>query len=168
VFAAGVKLLETRRPDLMYLSTTDYVQHKCAPGSEGANRFYAMMDRYLARLDALGAVIALTADHGMKEGTTGMTLIPHSVQAFMYLEGRPAPVVTTGTFSSETVAATSSANGLISMMLTPKGLSVNCLHFLISFLRYSALAFIADIMPNPPAFETAPASEASETHAMPP
>jgi phosphonoacetate hydrolase len=69
VFAAGVKLVETRRPDLMYLSTTDYVQHKCAPGSAGANAFYAMMDRYLARLDALGATIALTADHGMNAKT---------------------------------------------------------------------------------------------------
>ena len=69
VFAAGVKLMEARRPDLMYLSTTDYIQHKFAPGSEGANRFYAMMDRYLARLDALGAVIALTADHGMNAKT---------------------------------------------------------------------------------------------------
>ena len=69
VFAAGVKLLETRKPDLMYLSTTDYIQHKFAPGTEGANRFYAMMDRYLARMDALGAVIALTADHGMNAKT---------------------------------------------------------------------------------------------------
>lgn len=67
VFAAGVKLLESRRPDLMYLSTTDYVQHKSAPGSATANEFYAMMDRYLARLDALGATIALTADHGMND-----------------------------------------------------------------------------------------------------
>ena len=65
VFAAGVKLLERQRPDLMYLSTTDYIQHKFAPGTEGANRFYAMMDGYLAKMDALGATIALTADHGM-------------------------------------------------------------------------------------------------------
>ena len=65
VFAAGVRLLETRRPDLMYLSTTDYIQHKFAPGTDGANRFYAMMDRYLAKMDAMGAVIGLTADHGM-------------------------------------------------------------------------------------------------------
>src|SRR5687767_1434743 len=65
VFAAGVKLMERDRPDLMYLSTTDYVQHKAAPGTPAANSFYAMMDRYLARLDAAGAVIALTADHGM-------------------------------------------------------------------------------------------------------
>jgi phosphonoacetate hydrolase len=65
VFAAGVKLMEQQRPDVMYLSTTDYVQHKHAPGAEGANAFYAMMDGYLARLDAMGCVIALTADHGM-------------------------------------------------------------------------------------------------------
>ena len=65
VFAAGVKLMQTRRPDVMYLSTTDYIQHKHAPGTEGANAFYRMMDGYLAQLDAAGAVIALTADHGM-------------------------------------------------------------------------------------------------------
>jgi phosphonoacetate hydrolase len=69
VLAAGVKLLETWRPDLTYLSTTDYIQHKFAPGSEGANRFYAMMDGYLAKMDALGAVLALTADHGMNAKT---------------------------------------------------------------------------------------------------
>lgn len=67
VFASGVKLMETRCPDLMYLSTTDYVQHKAAPGSEAANAFYAMMDKYLAQLDALGATIVLTADHGMND-----------------------------------------------------------------------------------------------------
>lgn len=73
VFAAGVKLMESRRPDIMYLSTTDYIQHKHAPGTEGANAFYAMMDGYLAQLDAMGAVIALTADHGMnaKHGADG-------------------------------------------------------------------------------------------------
>jgi phosphonoacetate hydrolase len=65
VFAAGVKLLQTRRPDVLYLSTTDYVQHKHAPGDADANRFYAMFDRYLAELDAAGAVVAVTADHGM-------------------------------------------------------------------------------------------------------
>ncbi|WP_027779711.1 phosphonoacetate hydrolase [Paraburkholderia caledonica] len=65
VFAAGVRLAQTRELDLMYLSTTDYIQHKWAPSTEGANAFYAMMDGYLAKLDALGWVIGLTADHGM-------------------------------------------------------------------------------------------------------
>ncbi len=65
VFASGVQLMSSVRPDVMYLSTTDYVQHKHAPGTEGANAFNAMMDGYLGRLDAMGCVIALTADHGM-------------------------------------------------------------------------------------------------------
>ena len=67
VMAAGVKLLERFSPDLMYLSTTDYVQHKAAPGSEIANSFYAMMDRYVGELDAAGARLVLTADHGMND-----------------------------------------------------------------------------------------------------
>lgn len=79
VFAAGVRLLETRRIDLMYLSTTDYVQHKWAPGTEGANAFYAMMDTYLARMDALGAVIGLTADHGMNAKHDAQTGAPNVV-----------------------------------------------------------------------------------------
>ena len=67
VFAAGVKLLASMRPDLMYLSTTDYVQHKFAPGTAGANAFYAMMDRYLGELDRAGAIVVIVADHGMKD-----------------------------------------------------------------------------------------------------
>jgi len=69
VFAAGVRLMATRRPDVMYLSTTDYVQHKHAPGSGPANEFYRMMDGYLAALDSLGCAITLTADHGMNAKT---------------------------------------------------------------------------------------------------
>jgi len=71
VFAAGVKLMQrsSTRPDVMYLSTTDYVQHKHAPGTEGADAFYRMMDGYLGQLDAMGCVIALTADHGMNAKT---------------------------------------------------------------------------------------------------
>ena len=65
VFAAGVAIMKRDRPDIMYLSTTDYIQHKHAPGAEVANAFYAMMDRYWSELDALGCIIVLTADHGM-------------------------------------------------------------------------------------------------------
>ena len=71
VFAAGVWLMAHEKPDLMYLSTTDYIQHKFAPGTEGANAFYAMMDGYLQQLEDLGCIIALTADHGMN-AKTGM------------------------------------------------------------------------------------------------
>jgi len=86
VFAAGVKLMQARRPDVMYLSTTDYIQHKHAPGTPGANDFYAMMDRYLGELDALGCVIALTADHGMN-AKTGMDARPDVVYLQDLLDG---------------------------------------------------------------------------------
>jgi phosphonoacetate hydrolase len=65
VFAAGVKIMQKYKPDVMYLSTTDYVQHKHAPGTDGANSFYRMMDGYMQQLEDLGCVIVLTADHGM-------------------------------------------------------------------------------------------------------
>jgi phosphonoacetate hydrolase len=96
VFAAGVKLLETRRPDIMYLSTTDYIQHKFAPGTDGANRFYAMMDRYLAKMDAMGAVIALTADHGMNaktkaDGTPNVIYLQDAIDG--WIGGQKARVI---------------------------------------------------------------------------
>ena len=66
VFAAGVKILAEWKPDLMYLTTTDYVQHKYAPEQPEAQSFYKMFDKYLAQLEAMGAAIVVTADHGMK------------------------------------------------------------------------------------------------------
>ncbi|MGB7261179.1 MAG: phosphonoacetate hydrolase [Albidovulum sp.] len=66
VFAAGVKLLAEWKPDVMYLTTTDYVQHKYAPEQPEAQSFYKMFDTYLAQLDEMGAAIVVTADHGMK------------------------------------------------------------------------------------------------------
>jgi phosphonoacetate hydrolase len=69
VFAAGVKIMAAHRPDILYLSTTDYIQHKHAPGTPVANDFYRMMSGYLAQLDAMGVTIALTADHGMNAKT---------------------------------------------------------------------------------------------------
>ena len=55
--------------DLIYLSTTDYIQHKSAPGGELANNFYHMLDGYLSKFYDLGCEISLTADHGMKAKT---------------------------------------------------------------------------------------------------
>ena len=86
VFRAGVALMKTQRPDVMYLSTTDYIQHKHAPGTPGANSFYAMMDKHLGELDAMGCVIALTADHGMN-AKTGMDAKPDVIYLQDLLDG---------------------------------------------------------------------------------
>jgi phosphonoacetate hydrolase len=72
VFNAGVALLERERPDIMYVSTTDYVQHKHAPGTPAANAFTGMLDACLRRLDMLGATVVLTADHGMNAKTDAL------------------------------------------------------------------------------------------------
>ena len=66
VFAAGVKLLAEWKPDVMYLTTTDFVQHKYAPGEPEANDFFKMFDVYLGQLDEMGAAVVITGDHGMK------------------------------------------------------------------------------------------------------
>ena len=65
VLDAGIKLLEEQKPNLLYLSLTDFIQHAHAPGSEEANKFYIEMDRRFGILQELGALVALTADHGM-------------------------------------------------------------------------------------------------------
>lgn len=64
---AGVRLLETEKIGLAYLTTTDFVQHKYKPGSPEANAFYARIDHFVGCLDQLGAIVAITADHGMND-----------------------------------------------------------------------------------------------------
>jgi phosphonoacetate hydrolase len=67
VLEAGIKLLDRERPDLMFLSLTDWVQHKYAPEESEAKRFYREIDARFGRLAELGATVALTADHGMND-----------------------------------------------------------------------------------------------------
>lgn len=63
----GAKVVADGGADLTYLSTTDYVQHKHAPGSDEANHFYSEVDRVIGLLHDSGAVVGLTADHGMND-----------------------------------------------------------------------------------------------------
>ena len=67
VLDAGVRLLERRRPDLLYLSLTDFIQHAHAPGEPEADRFYRDLDTRFGRFEELGATVVLTADHGMND-----------------------------------------------------------------------------------------------------
>ena len=70
VLEAGVKILERDRPDLMYLFTTDFIQHKYAPGTDVSNKFLGKIDNAIGRLIDLGAIVGVTADHGMNERMT--------------------------------------------------------------------------------------------------
>lgn len=65
VLDAGVALVERGLADFLYLSLTDYMQHTFAPEDEASLDFHGSMDERVGRLLALGAVMGLTADHGM-------------------------------------------------------------------------------------------------------
>lgn len=65
VLKAGVALLNSQRADFLYLSTTDYMQHKHAPDEPEALAFYGAIDAEIGHLLQLGALVGITADHGM-------------------------------------------------------------------------------------------------------
>ena len=70
VLEAGIKLLQDYPPDVMYLTLSDYVQHKHAPGTAGGDAFFRAVDDALRRLAAAGGLVAVTADHGMNDKAT--------------------------------------------------------------------------------------------------
>jgi phosphonoacetate hydrolase len=65
VLRAGVALLRRELGDFLYLSTTDYMQHTYGPEAAPSLDFYSAIDFELGRLVELGAVVGITADHGM-------------------------------------------------------------------------------------------------------
>ena len=65
VLKAGVRLLEAGRADFLYLSTTDFMQHTYPPEAPESLDFYAALDEQIGQLVRLGAVVGVTADHGM-------------------------------------------------------------------------------------------------------
>lgn len=67
VLDAGIKLLSEGRADFFYLTLSDYIQHKHAPRSIEANEFMAAIDTRLGEFVKLGAVVAVTGDHGMSD-----------------------------------------------------------------------------------------------------
>jgi phosphonoacetate hydrolase len=73
VLDAGVKILSALRPDLMYLSTSDYVQHKHAPSEPEAISYHHEVDSIIGKLISYGATVAITADHGMNDKSADHT-----------------------------------------------------------------------------------------------
>ncbi|KAG4428915.1 hypothetical protein IFR05_015602 [Cadophora sp. M221] len=67
VLDSSVKLLEEGKSDFLYLTLSDFIQHKHAPGSDDANDFMRNLDLRVGQLVGLGAVVAVTGDHGMSD-----------------------------------------------------------------------------------------------------
>lgn len=70
VLQAGAALIEAGRADFLYLSLTDYMQHRYEPEAPESLDFYEAIDVELGRLLNLGTVVAATADHGMNAKQT--------------------------------------------------------------------------------------------------
>jgi phosphonoacetate hydrolase len=51
--------------DLLYVSLTDFVQHKEPPGGKLADRFFRRFDELLGAYLEAGFLVGITADHGM-------------------------------------------------------------------------------------------------------
>ena len=75
---AARAVLEEEKPDLLYVTTTDYLQHKYGPDSAEAQAHHAALDAEVGRLvDSWlrihkdGAVF-ITADHGMRDKTRAL------------------------------------------------------------------------------------------------
>ena len=67
VLDAGIRLLEHRFADLLYLSLSDVIQHTYAPGEPQANEFMTEIDKRIGRLAEIGAIVGVTGDHGMND-----------------------------------------------------------------------------------------------------
>jgi len=65
VLEAGAALVEQGKADFLYLSLTDFMQHKYAPEEEASLAFYEALDTQIGRLLDLNCVVGITADHGM-------------------------------------------------------------------------------------------------------
>lgn len=75
---AARAVLEEEKPDLLYVTTTDYLQHKYAPGHAEAQAHHAALDAEVGRLvDSWlrihkDGTVFITADHGMLDKTRAL------------------------------------------------------------------------------------------------
>jgi len=81
VIAAGVSLLKAGLADFLYLSTTDYMQHKFDYDDPEIIEYYSAFDTLVGGLLDQGATVGITADHGMNAKQT-----PEGEPNVIYLE----------------------------------------------------------------------------------
>ena len=78
---AALLAFKTVKPDLMYISLPDCVQHRAAPGTTEANVMLQEVDVVLGQLLEAGATLGITADHGMS-----LKIKPDGTPNVIYLE----------------------------------------------------------------------------------
>ena len=70
-FKLALKILKSKvfNPKVIYISTTDLIQHKNPPDSNIANYFYNNIDIFTKKFTDLNIRVGMTADHGMNKKT---------------------------------------------------------------------------------------------------
>ena len=86
-------VLSTHSPDLVYCSTTDYIQHKHAPEDEVSLAHMGGLDERIGRIldDFPEYDVIVTADHGMNDKTRAVNL--RRVLADAGVEAHALPVI---------------------------------------------------------------------------
>lgn len=69
MLAAGAGLIRRGLADFLFLSLSDYMQHKYPPESSRSLDFHEALDREIGALLETGARVGVTADHGMNAKT---------------------------------------------------------------------------------------------------
>lgn len=85
---AALSVLDDASPDVLYVSTTDVVPHKHAPGEPEAQEWVRELDERLGALVDRGVELVATADHGMSHKSRCVDL-----DALLDREGYDAEVV---------------------------------------------------------------------------
>lgn len=88
LLAAATHVIDEVDPDLLYVSTTDVVPHKHAPGTPPATEWVTDVDAGIGRLADRAETLVATADHGMNHKTTCL-----DVEAMLAEAGYPAEVI---------------------------------------------------------------------------
>ena len=70
VLRAGVALVKEGKADFLYLSLTDFMQHKYEPAHPASLDFYKSIDVEIGKLLNIGLLLGVTADHGMNAKQT--------------------------------------------------------------------------------------------------
>lgn len=88
---AALKMLEKRRYDITYISTTDYISHKYEPRSVEAKEYMEAVDDRIGSFSERGFIIGVTADHGM--GNKSIKVNLRRILAELRINARIIPII---------------------------------------------------------------------------
>jgi len=90
LFKAAMYLIKSQSPDLIYLSTTDYIMHKYPPEHQASIKHLRQIDNLIGEIHELEPEreIYITADHGMNEKRKAI-----NIESWLIEEGIQSKVV---------------------------------------------------------------------------